>query len=257
MWGLPAESPARPSQALNILGHKSNSKWLLGWVPSQGPCRFPRLRLSTAGGRQPKQSHALCLEAFGDCQVIICLSPDAQKGCDLWQQYNRCLLAVMDWAVQRAPLLPSLPCLLCVPSVAFPAVSGSFAGVNSAESSQCPCQRISHALGEKAAFLASKQPFQSCLPPCARMLWLGAVKVELGGCFGVPEGIGQCALGVVRPGTHCCVMGLSGTSWLQRARSCIKITGQALLLLWTGCVCGMAPSWDERYCSAPLPSWGN
>lgn len=75
--------------------------------------------------------------------------------------------------------------------------------------------------------------------------------------FWVPEGIGQCALGALRPGTHCHVMGLSGPSWLWRAQSCIKITGQALLLLWMVCECGMAPSWNEGRCSAPLPSRGN
>lgn len=47
----------------------------------------------------------------------------------------------------HSSFLPSLVC--CVPPVAFPSFSGSFAGGSLAESNQCPCQT----LGGKAVFL--------------------------------------------------------------------------------------------------------
>jgi len=43
----------------------------------------------------------------------------------------------------------------------------------------------------KGSFPSEQTAFPRCLPPCARTLWLRAVGMEQGGCFGVPEGVGQ------------------------------------------------------------------
>lgn len=112
-----------------------------------------------------------------------------------------------------------------VPSVA--AVSGSFAGVNSAEPNLCPCQRMSQALGEKAAFLGANS--LSKLLPLRQAPWAKGCVDGAGGCSGVPGGT---ELGAVCAGTP----SHSDTSWLQRAPSCTRITGQALLLAWIECV---------------------